>query len=102
MLPIAKFLEPNYGKLVAFVGFMIVVFYLALPNLSAPCYYGTKCRVLDVACVSSAYDALSSCEKVKVFYSVIFSAISYIVACFFFLGYKLLRNEAYSYYYEQG
>ncbi|HLC48132.1 MAG TPA: hypothetical protein VJI13_03580 [Candidatus Norongarragalinales archaeon] len=101
MLPIGKFLEPNYGKLVAFIGLMIIVFYLAFPNLSTSCYYGTECKRSDFACVSSAYEALSVCERTKTLYSIGFSALAYIIACSFFLGYKLLGNEAYSYYYEQ-
>ncbi|MFH0971646.1 MAG: hypothetical protein V1835_03705 [Candidatus Micrarchaeota archaeon] len=102
MLPIAKFLEPNYGKLIAFIGLMIITFYFAFPALSTPCYYGSDCKVSDVACVSSAYDALSVCERSKTIYSMLFSGFAYLISCAFFLAYKLLRNEAYSYYYEQG
>ncbi|MFH1257686.1 MAG: hypothetical protein ABIG96_03590 [Candidatus Micrarchaeota archaeon] len=102
MLPLGKFFEPNYGKLVPFISLMIIIFYLAYPNLSTDCYYGENCRFGDAACVSSAYEALSSCNKDKALYSIAYSSIAYLISCAFFLGYKLLRNEAYSYYYEQG
>lgn len=101
MLPIGKFLEPNYGKLVAFIAIMILFFTLAFPNLSKPCYYGSSCKNSDFACVSSAYEALSVCERSKTLYSLGFSVLAYIISCIFFLLFKVVRNEAYSYYYEQ-
>ncbi len=102
MLPVGKFLEPNYGKLIAFIGLMIILFYLAYPNFSEPCYYGRECSAGDFACVESAYESLSVCERAKTVYSFLFSAIAYLIACSFFLAYKLLRGDAYTYYYEQG
>ncbi|MEK6842872.1 MAG: hypothetical protein AABY04_00120, partial [Candidatus Micrarchaeota archaeon] len=79
MLPIGKFLEPNYGKLVGFFISMAIIFYFASPLLSVPCYYGFDCKIKDVACVSSAYDALSVCERSKTIYSLAFSLIAYLL-----------------------
>ncbi|MBI5224579.1 hypothetical protein HY989_01795 [Candidatus Micrarchaeota archaeon] len=80
---------------------MAIIFLIANPILSIPCYYGSECKIKDVACVSSAYDALSVCERSKTIYSIIFSVAAYVMSCFAFLCYKLLRKDAYSYYYEQ-
>ncbi|MEK6953601.1 MAG: hypothetical protein AABX01_01225 [Candidatus Micrarchaeota archaeon] len=105
MLPVGKFLEPNYGKLIPFIGLLILIFYLAYPDLSEQCHYaeqGERCKIGTPSCVNSVYDALSVCERTKALYSLGFTALSYIISCLFFLGFKVIRNEAYSYYYEQG
>ncbi|MFH1751280.1 MAG: hypothetical protein ABH863_06370 [Candidatus Micrarchaeota archaeon] len=103
MLPIGKFLEPNWGKIVAFVGIMIIVFQLAYPEFKEPCYYSDirKCGFGEVSCISSPYESLFVCERNKALFSVGFTVAAYLVSCLFFLAYKLLNNEAYSYYYEQ-
>ncbi len=102
MLPIGKFVEPNYGKLVALIALVIPIYALIYPSYSVPCYYGSNCRLGDAACVSSEYDALSTCERTKTLYAVSLTILAYVISCIFFLAYKLLRNEAYAYYYEQG
>jgi hypothetical protein len=101
MLPIAKFIEPNWAKLIPFITVMILFYFLLFPTFSKNCYYGEDCKMRDVACVASAYDSLTTCERTKTLYAMGLTILAYLIGCLFFLGYKLLSGDAYSYYYEQ-